>query len=176
MARLFSALVPPDLVRAGLAAALGEPGGGLRWSPADRWHVTLGFFGDDDDPDRRIKWLRRRVAGRPAPTLRIAGSGSFPGVFWAGIEPAGPLDQVKLTKLAQAAGAGRRGFHPHLTLARWNPRRRADQGAGKLAVPDFLAGYTGPWFTPGEVLLVRSELGARGPAYQTIERVPLSGA
>jgi 2'-5' RNA ligase len=187
VARLFSALYPPDDARADLAEALmealtqapGEPDGRLRWAPPRRWHVTLGFFGDDDDPHRRIRWLRRRLAGRSAPTLRIAGSGTFPGVFWVGIEPAGPSDQVCLATLAQAAGAGRRGYHPHLTLARWNPRQRAgrgEQGRGKPAVQDLLAGYNGPWFTPGEVLLVRSDLGASGPTYQTIERVPLSGA
>ena len=187
MPRLFSALRPPDEVCAdlenALAGAQNQPGAALRWTPVERWHVTLGFFGDDDDPDRRIKWLTRRVTGRPAPRLRIAGSGTVPGVLWAGIESAASPDEVKLTKLAQAAGAGRRGYRPHLTLARWSARQRSDQrsdqgepGRRKPDVPAALTGYTGPWFTPVEVLLVRSDLGVSGPAYQTIERVPLSGA
>ena len=184
MPRLFSAIVPAEPVLADLVARLaaadvpntgatagpdgdGRDGGGLRWIPAERWHITLGFFGDDDDPVRRATWLRRRLAGRGAPTLRLAGGGTFSGVFWAGVQPADEPDRVALARLAQAAGAGRRGYHPHLTLARWR--------GGRPEWPTVLDGYTGPWFTPGEVSLVRSEFGASGPAYHTIERFPLAG-
>ncbi|HEY0804030.1 MAG TPA: 2'-5' RNA ligase family protein, partial [Pseudonocardiaceae bacterium] len=74
MARLFSALVPPAAALDHLAGWLPDQAP-VRWTPPERRHVTLGFFGDDDDPDRRAKWLRRRVTGRPAPTIRLAGGG-----------------------------------------------------------------------------------------------------
>src|ERR1700743_2167733 len=80
--RLFSALVPPAPVLDDLAARLAAPTTALppelRRTPRERWHITLGFFGDDDDPVRRAKWLRRRVGGRQAPALRLGGGGGVP--------------------------------------------------------------------------------------------------
>jgi RNA 2',3'-cyclic 3'-phosphodiesterase len=172
VARLFSAIVPPPDVLDHLAAHVGAlaTDATLRWTSRDRWHVTFGFFGDDDDPDRRARWLRRRVTGRPAPALRLAGGGTFPGVLWAGVTTD---DEHRLARLAQAAGAGRydrhRPYRPHLTLARW----RSGQ-PDRDALIDLFAGYTGPWFTPTEVLLMRSELGAGEPAYTTVESLPLA--
>lgn len=182
MARLFSALVPPAPVLDHLAGWLADhrdPTTTLRWSPADRWHITLGFFGDDDDPDRRTKWLRRRVAGRPAPTLRLAGAGTFPGVLWTGVHTGTETDARRLARLAQAAGGGRAerfGFHPHLTLARW--RAGTPEKEALIAV---FAGYTGPWFTPEDLALMRSDFVSggpdrSGPTYTTVDRLPLARA
>lgn len=169
MARLFSALLPPDGVLDELRTALRAVHlDGLRWTPAERWHVTLGFFGDDDDPHRRSSWLRRRVDGHPAPRLRIAGGGTFPGVFWARVQPADG-DAERLRRLAKAAGAGRRGFSPHLTVARW--RRDAEVHRGGLA--DSLREFAGSWFTPAEVVLLRSDPVPGGVAYSVLRRCPL---
>lgn len=169
MARLFSAIVPPDPVLAELAAQVDDVAGSMpemRWIPVRNWHVTLGFFGDDDDPARRSAWLRRRVIDRPAPRLRLLGSGSFPGVLWIGLEPAHD-DVFALTRLAAAAGAGRRAFHAHLTVARWRGP------AGWRRARDLLANYSGSWFQPPHVTLLRSDLGPTGPTYTEVERVPL---
>lgn len=183
MPRLFSALLLPEPVRHDLAARLDEVSppelAGWRWIPVTRWHITLGFFGDDDDERRRSKWLRRRAAGRPAPRLRLAGCGTFRGVFWVGVTPEGEPDRVALAKVAQAAGAGRqddrRAYQPHLTVARWKAHRGGRSGADR-AVPGLLDGYAGPWFTPEHVVLMRSDQGPDGPVYHTIERIPLAGA
>jgi 2'-5' RNA ligase len=174
VARLFSALIPPAPVLDHLAARLADQPADtpVRWIPRDRWHVTLGFFGDDDDPDRRTKWLRRRMAGRPAPTLRLAGAGTFPGLLWTAVHTGTETDARRFARLAQAAGAGRAGrfgFHPHLTLARW----RADVPDEAVLIAGF-AGYTGPWFTPDELLLMRSVLGSGGPTYTTVDSLPLA--
>jgi len=162
MARLFSALVPPEPAIADLAAQVDAVAGSLpdlRWTAVRAWHVTLGFFGDGDDPTRRSAWLRRRVAGRLAPRLRLAGSGLFPGVLWIGAEPDQAGDGVALARLAQAAGAGRRNFHAHLTVARW--RAPVD----RAAVATTLSDYSGPWFAPDHVVLFRSDPGPGGPVY-----------
>lgn len=167
--RLFSALVPPAAVVDHLVGRLADHMPDLppemRWIPVQRWHVTLGFFGDDDDPVRRTRWLRRRTEGRPAPRLRLAGGGTFPGVLWAGVVAA---DERRFAQLARAAGAGRRGYRPHLTLARWRSGRPE-----KDVLAAVLAGYSGPWFTPEAVLLMRSEAGQGGPTYTAVERLPL---
>jgi 2'-5' RNA ligase len=156
--------VPPAHVVDHLATWLGDVAGPpeLRWTPVDRWHVTLGFFGDDDDPVRRTKWLRRRAEGRQAPALRLAGGGTFPGVLWSGVQT---RDDRLLGRLAQAAGAGRRGFRPHLTVARW----RSGTPDGETLI-QLLSGYTGPWFMPDAVVLLRSE----NQTYTTVDRLPLA--
>jgi 2'-5' RNA ligase len=170
--RLFSALLPPTGAvehladwQAGHTADLPTE---LRWEPVERWHITLGFFGDGDDPVNRTKWLRRRAEGRPAPTVRLVGAGTFPGVLWVGVTA---TDERLLAQLARAAGAGRRGFTPHLTLARWR-----SGWPEKDALTNAFAGYTGPWFTPDAVSLMRSETGASGLTYTTVERLPLAPA
>lgn len=168
MARLFSALVPPAPVLDHLAARLHGCDAPVRWTSRELWHVTVGFFGDDDDPVRRSKWLRRRVTGRVAPGLRLVGCGSFRGVFFVGVATD---DERRLAKLAQAGGAGRQGYRPHLTVARWRSR-----GADISALIALFDGYTGPWFTPDELLLLRSEPGQRGPTYTTVESMPLARA
>jgi 2'-5' RNA ligase len=163
--RLFSALVPPPVAIDHLAERLADHPADVRWTPVHRWHVTLGFFGDDDDPADRIPWLRGRVEGLAAPTLRLAGTGTFPGVLWAGVEA---VDEPVFAELATAAGADPVRFRPHLTLA----HRRSRQ----LRPAALLAGYSGPWFTPTEVALLRSETGRDGPTYTTMARLTLARA
>lgn len=149
-----------------LATWLGDVGGPaeLRWTPVPKWHITLGFFGDDDDPVRRTKWLRRRAGGRQAPELRLEGGGTFPGVLWVGVRA---RDDRLWGQLARAAGAGRdvRAFRPHLTVARWR-----SGAVERTALEQSLSGYTGPWFAPDALVLLRSE----NQTYTTVDRLPLA--
>lgn len=189
--RLFTALWPPPEAVAALAASV--PGLGLdgdpswRATPPDRWHVTLAFHGEDE-AGRLARDLEERVAGAPAPRLRMAGTGEFPGVLWAGVAPAGPADAQALAGLVARAGGRPEEFVAHLTLAR-RPRRGRDRApapvngdahgprdAGHRARdPGAAAGElpAGPWWTPSEVLLVAS-LGSRsGLVYEPVHRVRL---
>ncbi|MER7438659.1 2'-5' RNA ligase family protein, partial [Pseudonocardia alni] len=165
--RLFTALWPPPGAVAALTRALGGapsplPDGARRADPST-WHVTLCFHGDDD-PDARAATLDIALAGAVAPRLRIAGTGTFPGVLWAGVEERDGPAAGALADLAARAGAtGPRPYLPHVTLARWD-RRRGDATVGGDGIA------AGPWWTPGEAVLVRSEPGAR---YTVLHRVPL---
>lgn len=129
-----------------------------------KWHITLGFYGDGDDPVRRVAWLRGPVRDHPAPTLRLTGAGTFGSVLWAGVRA---HDERRLTRLARAAGADRSRYRPHLTLGRL---RSGAPEMGALTEP--LTGYSGPWFTPDAVVLLRSE----NHSYTTVERLPLASA
>ncbi|MGY1751879.1 RNA 2',3'-cyclic phosphodiesterase [Blastococcus sp. SYSU D01042] len=173
-ARLFFSVDPPAEARAHLHRAV-EPlralPGAPRWTDPERWHLTLLFLGAV--PRALLPELAAHagdaVAGAPPMRLRIAGAGRFgsvrrPSVAWAGVEG----DVVPLTGLAERlAGVARslglpvedRPFRPHLTLGRWRPRTAAD---GTLT--DRLAGYRGPSWTVGEVLLLESRPGSE-PAY-----------
>ncbi|WP_275584916.1 2'-5' RNA ligase family protein [Saccharothrix algeriensis] len=149
---MFTGVFPPEPVVAELAEALrplraARPD--LKWSAPRRWHVTLRFHGDHAEPAGLPAGLR----GLPAPVVRLAGSGAFPGVLWVGV--VGPL-----RPLAVAAGAGA-DWRPHLTVAR---SRRRDVRWPPVE-------FTGREWTVDEVVLVSS-----GPTtgYEVLDRVPLT--
>lgn len=75
MVRLFSAI---ELPRGELVAALRElraTDTELRWIPPERWHLTLGFYGDREHIDRRGAWVRRQARGLAPVRLRLRGAG-----------------------------------------------------------------------------------------------------
>jgi RNA 2',3'-cyclic 3'-phosphodiesterase len=163
--QVFSALFPPPQVveslraeLAGLWAEFPQP----RWTPADQWHVTLGFYGEDDDIPARVDWLRKRLAGLPGPALRLEGAGTFSRVLYLGVY------SESLTELAEAAGAGQdRPYLPHLTLAR-------TQGDVPRELPRRLSGYSSQEWTATEAVLMRSDRTESGPRYSIVERLSLA--
>lgn len=145
---------------------------GFGFVPSERWHLTLCFHGDGADPDQLGDRLERRVreAAPEPPRMRLAGSGTFASVLWLGAEPAADRDERALRELVRAAGGEPDEHLAHVTVARWR-RGRARSGLARL-----LGDYAGPWWDVGEVVLVRSDQRAGGPAYATVRRVPLGGA
>ncbi|MEU6644865.1 RNA 2',3'-cyclic phosphodiesterase [Saccharomonospora sp. NPDC046836] len=166
-ARLFSAVLLPDEVVASLQSELDRhPRGAgarrLRWIEAAQWHVTLGFYGLDD-PQSRAGWLEQRVTGLPAPTLTLAGGGTFPGVLWTGVLGSG------LTELAGAVWPEQddREFQGHVTLA------RGDRPQALAAWARLLAEYRSPEWLAADAVLMRSDPKPTGPVYTTVERFRL---
>lgn len=155
---------------AAVAAAAQSLVGGLRWTPRANWHVTLCFHGEDEAAARWAA-IAPRLAELPAPTLRLAGGGTFGGVLWIGVRPAGPADASALADLAEAAGADRADYLAHLTVARW---RSGGSRIDTRSLAGLFADYTGERFVPGEVALMRSEPGPRGPSYHVEQRMTLS--
>ncbi len=185
MVRLFSALELPTPVRAELARRLGEIRAGepdLRWVPPERWHITLGFYGDREHADRRGGWFRRQAEGLAPPRLRLRGAGRFPGVLWVGVSPMEGRDAAALRTLARALNADTNAdqydFTPHLTVARW---RRGAAGSGSaIRVVHELSEFCGSWWTAAEAVLFRSDTGGgagggAGPVYTPLDRVALAG-
>lgn len=160
--RLFTALWPPQAAVAPLAASGPVPDGWRRVDPAT-WHLTLAFHGEAE-PGVLARALADAAQGLMAPRLRIAGSGAFPGVRWAGVE-ADPV--AALHALVGAAGGDVEHFVPHVTLLR---RRMGSDSEPPAVGPD----VAGPWWRPAEVMLVASELTRRGPRYHVVHRVPLA--
>lgn len=185
--RLFAALEPPAAVLAEVVEELApvrteQPD--LRWTPVERMHLTVAFYGEVTDrsvDDLEVR-LARAAGRHPALSLAFAGAGAFPGrrrarILWLGV--AG--DRSPLVRLAaSAAAAGRRlglnldgrGYRPHLTVAR---AKRPSDLAGCVESLDTYAGA--PWQAT-ELALVRSHQIHRGagpePRYETLGSWPLA--
>lgn len=161
---LFTALVPPAQIIASLDTHLEKlrsEGPGARWTPNANLHVTLGYYGDEDDAGARVDWLRHALKGRQAPMLRLEGAGTFSRVLYLGVY------SDSLTDLATAVGAGEeRPFLPHLTVA------HTDEDVPE-ELPRRLSGYVSEWWTATEVVLLRSERSAAGVRFRAIEHFPL---
>jgi 2'-5' RNA ligase len=159
--RLFVSIPVPAHARTHLADALT----GVRTTAVERWHVTLAFVGDWDDPAALVAPLATAASGSAPLELRLEGGASFAGVLSAGV--AGDVDG--LHALARGVGEACRGagvllerrrYRPHVTVA----RRPRDLGR--------LEGYSGPPWTAGSFDLVRSTLG-RDVRHDVLERLPL---
>ncbi len=163
--RLFTALWPaPSAIDALAADAGDEVPRGWRRTDVTTWHVTLAFHGEGD-PGVSARRLEGAAHDLAAPRLRLAGAGAFDGVRWAGVEAEAPLDG-----LVTAAGGDVARFVAHVTVLRRRPRPGPDPETDP-ATP--WAEHRGPWWRPGEVLLVASEPGRSGVRYRVVHRVPL---
>jgi len=177
--RLFIALdLPEDLA---LRLAEVDPGiEGLRWTPAERLHLTLCFLGNvEEEAQARLVEMLDGVACEPF-ELRVKGCGCFAKhggfVLWAGVEdPSEALSALhkEVADAVRAAGLdpGPSRLHPHLTLAR---ARRGKPGM----IRDFLdanaAGEFGELMVGG-VTLYSSVLKPEGPDYHEEFRRSFSG-
>lgn len=166
-ARLFSALVPSAPAVGHLSRHLDRTAD-LRWEPDENWHVTLGFYGTGDDPERRSAWLRERLRGQGAFRVRLSGADSFPGVLWIGVSG----DEAALHDLAVAAGSGLedREYRPHLTLARY---RHGQKRLAKGLIHN-LSNYQGPeWAADEVVLFASSPQPGESSRHTVLDRIPL---
>ncbi len=165
--RLFVAVWPPPEVVQELAALPRLDVPGLRWTPADHWHVTLRFLGSVEEQAARDAFGRIEAG---APEVRL---GPETGRFGRRVlhVPVHGLEGVAAAVGAATARLGQSGderpFHGHLTLARARDRRGVDLRP--------LAGVpvSGSWLVE-EVFLVASHLGGGRPArYEVVERLCL---
>ena len=191
--RLFVGIVPPPEAishAAGAVDRIAPPD--MRWIPSERWHLTLAFLGEvDSDLVPELTTALDEVARAHAPIdgLRLAGSGTFPGVLWLGIadghaEVDSPVSgrfspEVQLGGLAGAVQRAmpKAGVHlesrpwePHLTIGRWRPSPRRE-GAARDAARS-LADYAGPAFAVHEIRLVHS-ITSPEPEYVDVHAVKL---
>lgn len=185
MIRAFIAAPLPDPMVERLARGAAEARRGLdggRWTPPDRWHLTLTFLGDipAGTAERIGAGLGRIAALRPVP-VRPAGTGGFPTrggatVLWAGVEGDPGLRELAAVAAEIATGGGARApegrlFVPHITIARF--RRARDLAAIDL--------WGGSGETDGEacllsrVVLLESRLSPAGPSYTALRDVALAG-
>jgi len=178
--RLFVAVEVPEDVRAGLADAVArvrERFPKARWVPPQNQHVTLKFLGSTYP--RLVEWVTETVADvaldEPSFVTRVEGLGAFPNprrarVLWAGLDDAGRglarlaagLDEA----LAREFAPEKRGFTPHLTVARFDP---------SVVVDPLEVRYESEPFEIDRIVLFRSHLRRPAPMYEPLGIYPLRG-
>jgi RNA 2',3'-cyclic 3'-phosphodiesterase len=187
--RLFVALEIPAAVRENLATlikelgALEKPSSGkrARWVRPENLHVTLKFLGEvaADKRDAIVSALAFVRSAHPA-ELRFRGLGFFPDekrarVFWAGIDASPNLAAIAKDIELQLEPLGfpqeKRGFTPHLTLARFEPPGISDglrAAVSENAARDFGASRA------EEFHLIESKLKPSGAEYTTLHTFPFA--
>lgn len=181
--RLFCGVFPPAQVQRDLHAALeyAPRGARLRWTSAERMHLTLAFLGEVSTPDAdRVRdALDLAVRSRSRFELCLRGLGGFPDLRRPRVLHIGVAEGAEaLRGLAGAVGAtlpeelrppDADRFRPHLTVAR--PKRPVPEAA--LAE---LRAELEPWSWRFEVVavdLVRSHLDGPSHRYEVLHRAPL---
>ena len=162
---------------------------GVRFMPAESYHVTLKFLGEVQDAEG-AKQAAASVQGENF-DLSFRETGFFPTpraprVFWAGIHADDRLGKLasSLDEALSQAGFAReeRLFRPHLTLARSGsgsptPRRDEQPVAGFRALVYLVEKNPPPDFgtmTASEFFLYESKLLPRGAQYTKLARFPLT--
>ncbi len=180
--RLFVAIdVPQTHLEAveGATAPLREQFPNARWAPLANQHITVKFLGSTPVEQRdAVASVCRSVAERHTRSqLSLGKIGAFPSskrirVLWIGLgDPEGLLTTVAgaldegFTSLGYRAE--KRGFTPHLTLARFREIVRVE------ALPDIDLPDLDPWLVD-RLSLYRSHLSPRGATYELLEEYPLA--
>ncbi len=183
--RLFAAVDLPERMREMIEREIEPwrdrlPRG--RWVRPENWHVTVKFMGRTYPRlAERVHDACREAAAAIRPfRVGVEGMGVFPGpgrarVLWVGLDdrdgglPA--LARALDDRLADEFPTEKRGFTPHLTVARFNPPVAVREHADELAGTRF---EVSP-FRVGELVLYRSHLSPKGARYEPLERFPLRG-
>jgi 2'-5' RNA ligase len=155
---------------------LGRSGADIKLVEPRNLHITLKFLGDTGED--RVEAIGRAmgdsVRGIAPFELAFRGLGAFPNpmaprVVWVGLLGAEPLAEIsrRLEDRLSVVGFPReqRGFSPHITLGRMRtPGRWGSIPALLQTRADADLGST----TVEKLLLKKSVLGPRGPAYSTV--------
>jgi 2'-5' RNA ligase len=180
--RCFIALELDDAIKDNLETAqqLFEGiGGKVGWCSRQQMHLTLNFLGDvpDDQIPNIVEAITAAARQVPPFEFTVEKLGAFPPkgsprVLWTGVSECPPL--LKLQQLIEEALKSlgfepeKRGFTPHLTLAR--VRERIDLRTYLSVLTenrDFIAGTQ----QTNKVILFASELKSTGAVY-----IPLAEA
>jgi len=164
--RLFYAVWPTPDARASLQGIPRPPTPGVRWTPPERWHVTLAFLGEvggDEEQQAAAALIdaAHRVAGVPeavaGPATTVLGR-SVLCLPVTGMEAA--ASAVRTAALGHHLIVDPKPFVGHLTLAR-----------SRGVVPPALVGTPASvGWDVGAITLVASRPGPAGPRYEVVAR------
>jgi 2'-5' RNA ligase len=152
----------------------------ISWTKAENIHLTLKFLGDTDEAkiDDIADVITKSVGELSRFKLRVTGLGAFPNfrrprVLWVGM-PNPPISLIEIAEnIDQQLGeigfqTEDRKYSPHLTVARVKAAL-SEQFTQKLKSREFDGGE----FEVTEVLLIKSDLHARGAVYTPLRKIAL---
>jgi RNA 2',3'-cyclic 3'-phosphodiesterase len=172
-------------VKRALAQDAAMAGVRVRWVRPEGIHLTLKFIGGvaPERLDLVREHMQSAVPEAPGIRLRLAGVGSFedrraPRVIWVGVQDEPQFGLLRLAESIEtwlgAAGVPRerRGFRPHLTLARLpdDLSQAQRQRAADLARTVRMAAPAS--FAVDHVSLMQSFLGPGGARYERLGQWP----
>ena len=184
--RAFAAIELPRPIRQAvseLSRRLARTGADVKWVELENLHVTLRFFGEISEAQRREleHHLSATATAIPCFRLQVGTIGAFPSVMaarviWVGLAQgceqmqrlAAELDRV----LAQAGWLREdRPFSAHVTIG----RVRSPKGRSRLAEQLRAAEWTPPEpFDVDHMTLFRSELTSAGAIYTPLASFPFN--
>lgn len=181
---MFVAVPLADEVSGALEAALApwrQRLAGARWVAPEGRHITLKFLGWTPPRLREVveRACREAAAGAAPFEVTLSGMGVFPRpssarVLWAGIEDPGSrlqdLAEALESRLARDFPPERRGFTPHLTVARFRPPADVRAHAEALATVRFETRA----LPVDRLVLFRSTLRPGGAVYDPLGEFPLA--
>jgi len=139
-------------------------------------HVTLKFLGQTEES--LVPEIEKRIeaacAGVPPFRIKLKGMGAFPSlsnirVVWVGIENGEPLEKIARALENSMSELGfkeeKRGFKPHLTLARMRSGRNAADVQEILKAN--AASEFGDYLVD-RIRLKKSVLSPQGPTYSVV--------
>ena len=167
-----------------MQASLAKEVADVKWVEPDNLHLTLLFLGEVNDRDLLAvcRCVSKATADRAAFPLEVRGIGCFPNprrprVLWAGIaEGAEELIALHADLEPPLLEQGcyrreERRYTPHITLGRVNDEQAAEPIAKLL--PKHQA-WSGGHTMVKELLVMSSELTAKGPTYAVLSRGRMS--
>lgn len=155
----------------------------LSFAGTDEAHVTLVFLGNT--PSELAEMMPARMdevaAGVPPFCLSVGGAGFFgqphtPKVAWVGVKASPVLMelQARLALAMEAMGhpQEKRGFHPHVTVARIRSRLPP---AALTSIRACINNTSFDEIPVDRVLFMKNRLKGAGPRYATIHQSMLKG-
>lgn len=154
------------------------PDAPVKWEPAEKFHITMKFFGDTDTRQlERIVDRVERAARSVSPfKLIVKGPGSFrrreSAVLWIGVEEsAAKLGRlVQISNILEGNNRGDRRSHPHITIARV---KRHDQ-AGEVIGAHTRSPLEAREFIVNHLTIYESRLLSTGSVYSAVSATALS--
>jgi 2'-5' RNA ligase len=169
----------PELVE--LEEVLRHSHADLKLVEPDNIHITLKFLGDTSEElvDDIAQAMQKSIEGITPFKLKLSNMGAFPNlnyikVIWVGMANPEHLTTIAKRLNEELSTSGfkpdKRGFSPHLTLARVKSRRRREE------LQKILKDYKDHEFGEVEVDCIRvkqSPLTREGPIYTTLKELKL---
>ena len=172
----ISADIVPSEALVSVLRRLANSRADLKTVKPELMHLTLKFLGEAEESlvDEIVMRIAKATESQQPFRIRLKGMGAFPSmsnirVVWVGIEDGGPLELIaeELDKSMSELGFERekRGFKPHLTLARTRSAKNI-ANVQEILVENAATDYGE--YTVDRVLLKKSVLTPNGPIYSTV--------